>query len=90
MSDEKTAEVISHAKQINKYIEEKYQYNGKYYAPQANDIMDHLKSDNVDHNDPAPFKNFGFDESFDGSLVVFYYADKSVLVVGSFGINAPM
>lgn len=79
----------SMAKQIKEKIELEYRYNGRYCPPKADDIIEHLKANYVDHNEPSPHNHSGFDESFDGSLIIFYYADNSVLVVSSAGINAP-
>jgi hypothetical protein len=77
------------ATQIKKSIEELYMHNGVYYSPKSDDISNHLKSDKINNNFPAPHKHTDYTESLDESLIVFFYSDNSVLLIDSGGIDSP-
>lgn len=80
---------LSIAIQIKKSIEQVYMHKGIYYAPKLDDISNHLKSDNISNNEPAPHKHTDYTESLDESLIIFIYADNSILLVSSEGIKSP-
>ena len=81
--------LTSNAKLIKVAIQQKYQHKGTYYPPKSDDISNHLQSNNIDPDVASPHQHNGFDEANDGSLIIFHYADKSVLIVSSTGIEAP-
>lgn len=83
-----TLDQPSMAAQIEEQIREGYQYEGRYYPPKADDIISHLESNNIDHDDPALFKHQGFDKADGGCQATFYYKDGSTLICSSSGVHA--
>jgi len=78
----------SQAEEIEDQITKHYTYKDRY-AVNAIDLAKHLKYDDIDSNEKAKYKNCGFDTSFDDSLTIFQFKDKSSLVVGSMvGVRA--
>lgn len=76
------------AAQIAEHIAETYKFNGLYYSPQAPDLIEHLKDDLIDNNEPSLFNHNGYTSSLDSSFTVFQYDDGSTLFVSSEGVHA--
>lgn len=65
------------SKQILLQIKDHYSSGSPNYV----DLIQYLKSDHIDNNSPTKFQHGGFDVDNEGSFAMFYYSDKSSLLV---------
>ena len=75
------------AEKIQKNIEEHYRYEGRYYPPKSDDLIEHLQYGRIDRTVGHGENHAGFEISYDGSLAVFKYKDSSGLIVTPSGIS---
>jgi hypothetical protein len=65
-------------------IRKHYTYENLCYINHA-DLIRHLQNNEIDHLTQSKYIYNGYDISFDNSLCIFYYSDKSVLIVNCDG-----
>lgn len=56
-------------------------------VPSYGDLAQHIKRNHIDRFEPSAHKHTGYDESYDGSMVVFFFGDGSLFIVGPSGIS---
>lgn len=57
------------------------------YYHRHSDLAARMRVDTIDYNVPVAHKCNGRDESFDNSLIVYYYKDNSVLISSTSGLT---
>lgn len=53
---------------------------------QYSDLIQHLSNNLIDRGVPTKYQHIGYDKSVSGELAIFYFADKSILVINGFSV----
>ena len=69
------------AKEVKHQITNHYTYEGRFYHPNTVDLIKHLLADCIDNFEQSKHPYQSFEVSDDRSLAIFFYEDKSMLVI---------
>lgn len=78
---------MTQAQKIKSQISQVYKQGAWVYID-APDLISHLRDNRIDCDTRSIADHNGYDCAYDDSLTAFYYADGSILIVGSNGIHA--
>ena len=73
------------SEEIYKQIKDVYSFEGRYYAPNHRDLIQHLKYDKIDTAIKCVHNHSGYEIDFEESLICLFYRDKSVLIINCNG-----